>query len=70
VSTHPHSILRRIALGAPLAAIALPSAAWAAPAAPAGSEPLAAVAFWAIALVTVVSAAGVAFSRNILYSSF
>ncbi|HEY3446082.1 MAG TPA: NADH-quinone oxidoreductase subunit J [Myxococcales bacterium] len=33
-------------------------------------SPLVAIVFWAIALLTLVSAAGVAFSSNIVYASF
>lgn len=71
MSILPHHSARRArpvaGLGAALLGALLPSAAWAAPG---GSEPLVAIVFWAIALMTLVSAAGVAFSRNILYSSF
>lgn len=48
-----------------------PASAWAAAgASPAGGSSLVNVAFYGLAALTVASAAGVAFSRNILYASF
>ncbi len=56
-----------------LAALALCAPASALAAAPPGEvqvSPVVAVVFWGLALLTVASAAGVAFSRNIVYASF
>ena len=56
-------LLALLAALAPVSAVA---------AAPVGEQvsPVVALVFWAMALLTVVSAAGVAFSRNIVYASF
>ncbi len=61
----------RLALaGLVTAAVTAPEVALAAAPVPVPTSPVVAAVFWALALLTIGSAAGVAFSRNIVYSSF
>jgi NAD(P)H-quinone oxidoreductase subunit 6 len=62
--------LRISGILAAVAALGPASAAAAGSPAPAGASSIVDLAFYGLAALTVVSAAGVAFSRNILYASF
>jgi NADH-quinone oxidoreductase subunit J len=60
----------RLALAGLVAAASTPGVALAAAPAPVPASLVVTAVFWALALLTIGSAAGVAFSRNIVYSSF